>query len=201
METPLGHPAWHGHGSHRCQHHSAGGSIALPPSATLVLAPAPTTCRAPRCWLHLGSHLIDNFPGAVTRWPLCMTRAGTHWSEIAWNKTLELVKRLRCPPSCLRCGGTQTLPVCPHTMPGTMTAPCQWLPKLSPLGYSLWGVKSPPRPCPANWRHPQPEPLSPHGAEATRRANPARPNNQGRESPALVLVPRLGRQCLSFPSG
>lgn len=89
-------------------------------------------------WLHLGLRLIDNFPGAVTCQLLCMTRAGIHWSEIAWNKLLELVKRLRRPPHLRCCGGAQALPVplC-HAGQGGISVPgAHWLPKFSPLGYS-----------------------------------------------------------------
>ena len=203
----------------RQQHRRAGGGCAvLPPSSTLrsrcwdppPAEPGAAGSRPALPWLHLGLHLIDNFPGAVTCLPLCMTRAGIHWSEIAWNKILELVKRLRRPPlPC--CGGTQTLPAPRragwHLHAGSLLASKVFTSRI----FTVEGKHpSESLSCkPARRRHPQPETPAPAGQSQPGEQTLPAPKAPWLSQPRVWVSrdpdhgpgPPFCSQCLSFPSG
>lgn len=116
--------------------------------------------------------------------PLCATGAGIHWSEIAWNKRLELVKRLRRLPSSRTAAAPN-----PCAGQGAVMAPQRagWrhhtrsplAPKVSTSWKFLEGKNLPESPS----AKPQPGDPQPRGAE------PALPAPKPRSSPwAWVLL-------------
>lgn len=163
--------------------------------------PAPTEPSAagsrpalPR--LHLGLHLIDNIPSAVTCRPLCMTRAGIHWGEIAWNKISRLVTRLCRPPLPLHPGSTQTLPASPCPSAGWPLHARRPLPsEVFPSRLFPAEGKIPskcPRCCSARRGHPQPQPPAPTGQ--------SQPGEQTPPAPVPPHVPSPASGCHETPS-
>lgn len=189
-----------------------------PPPSTLGCRhwePAPTKpstagSRPALPRLHLGLHLIDNIPSAVTCRPLCMTRAGMHWGEIAWNKISQLVTRLHRPPLPQHRGSTQTLPVPPCPSAGwhlhaRRPLPSEVFPsRIFPVEGKIPSKR--PRCRSARRGHPQPQPPAPPGqsqlGEQTLPVPPRVPSSASgcHQTPSLAPVPATMARASVSPS-